>query len=119
MPSDFEKNQQGIKVMIDAGDQWQPTEQDNEILDLLWPNLRADRANPRNRVQTGFGTKTKEGLCASVRRVTGPRLELTNDETEQLIKMVRARIAANQAFQQARPDLTILVAKLLNWSKGL
>lgn len=101
--------------MIDAGDQWQPDEQDQEILDLLWPNLRADREHPRNRVQTGFGTKTKEGLCASVRRVTGPRLELSFDETGQLIQMIRARIARRQAFKQDYCDLEALVAKLMVW----
>lgn len=44
-------------------------------------------------------------------------LDLTADETDTLLKMVRARIQLKQAFTEPHPELTVLVAKLLNWSK--
>ena len=52
-------------------------------------------------------------------RPSNAALDLTSDETAALIKMVRARIRLKQAFSESHPDLTILVAKLLNWSHNV
>lgn len=38
------------------------------MIDLLWDYLQPDREY-RNRVYTGWGTKTKEGLCACIERI--------------------------------------------------
>lgn len=42
------------------------------LIVMLWDNLEKD-PDHSDRVVTGWGTKTKEGLCASIERaVTGP-----------------------------------------------
>jgi hypothetical protein len=45
------------------------------IIDLLWDYMRRDPEHT-DRVRTGFGTKTQQGLVASVRRVV---LEVVNE----------------------------------------
>jgi hypothetical protein len=43
---------------------------DNDIIALLWDYLKRDPEH-KDRRQTGWGTKTKAGLVASVRRAAG------------------------------------------------
>lgn len=43
-------------------------EQDQELIDLLWDSLKRDPEN-KDRRQTGWGTKTKIGLCACIERI--------------------------------------------------
>ncbi len=46
-------------------------EQEAALLDLLWGYMRRD-LNPehrKDRVQTGWGTKTKQGLIACIKRI--------------------------------------------------
>jgi hypothetical protein len=38
---------------------------DKELVDLLWPFMKKDPEH-HDRVQTGYGTKTKYGLCRSI-----------------------------------------------------
>ncbi len=41
---------------------------EEQLIDLLWAYMKRDPQN-KDRVQTGYGTKTKDGLVASVRRI--------------------------------------------------
>ena len=67
-----------------------------------------------------YGTLHSEGgIAAAAADSRLNPLELTADETDILIKMVRARIRCRQAFHQPYPELTILVANLLNWSHNV
>lgn len=49
--------------------------QEQELLELLWDYMKKDPAH-KDRVRTGWGTKTKQGLVASVRRI------VTGEETD-------------------------------------
>lgn len=41
---------------------------EEQLIDLLWSYMKRD-PDHRDRVQTGYGTKTKTGLVACVRRI--------------------------------------------------
>ena len=43
-------------------------EQKQALIDLLWDSMRKDREH-RDRVQTGWGTKTQDGLIACIERI--------------------------------------------------
>lgn len=43
-------------------------EQKQALIDLLWGSMRKDREHP-DRVQTAWGTKTKDGLIACIERI--------------------------------------------------
>lgn len=42
-------------------------EQDEHLINLLWDYLAQD-PDHKDRVQTAYGTKTRQGLAASIRR---------------------------------------------------
>ena len=42
--------------------------QEKAILDLLWDNMKRDPEH-LDRVRTGWGTKTKQGLVACIQRI--------------------------------------------------
>ncbi len=42
--------------------------QQDAVLELLWDSMKRDPEN-RDRVRTGWGTKTKEGLVACIERI--------------------------------------------------
>jgi hypothetical protein len=44
-------------------------EQKQALIDLLWSSMRRDKEH-RDRVQTGWGTKTQDGLIACIERIT-------------------------------------------------
>ncbi len=51
--------------------------QNQAVVDLLWDYLKRDPEH-KDRKQTGWGTKTQEGLCACVERIaTSERLPVT------------------------------------------
>lgn len=57
-------------------------EQKNAVMDLLWDSLKRDPKHS-NRRQTGWGTKTKVGLCACIERI-GKGVSLLNlDSSEE------------------------------------
>lgn len=49
-------------------------EQREQIIGLLWAYMKRDPEH-RDRVRTGWGTKTEQGLCACIERI------MTGEET--------------------------------------
>jgi hypothetical protein len=53
---------------IHGEDESMTEKQQQEIIDLLWDYMRRDKGS-KDRVHTGWGTKTKQGLIASISRI--------------------------------------------------
>ena len=51
------------------------TEQESELLCLLWDSMKRDPEH-KDRVRTGYGTKTKLGLLACIRSIMQGRENL-------------------------------------------
>jgi len=45
-------------------------QQQKQIIELLWDSLKRDREH-KDRVQTGWGTKTQKGLIACIESIMG------------------------------------------------
>jgi len=72
--------------------------QNDQLITLLWDSMKKDPEH-KDRRQTGWGTKTKEGLCACVARIcAGPAAEpdgLNAEQRESLRDRARAQYGSD------------------------